>query len=273
MSDVLDRICAEKRQEVERRKRARPLSAVEAAAKAASPCRGFARRLRQAVEAGGYGLITEIKRASPSRGLIRESFDPAELAKAYARGGASCLSVLTDQPYFRGEDSHLTAARGAVDLPVLRKDFMIDPYQIAESRALAADCVLLIMAALDDRLARELEALALGYGMDVLIEVHDEAELERALRLTAPLIGINNRNLKTLEVDLATTERLAPRVPEGRTIVAESGLRTPDDLARMSAAGARCFLVGESLMAEADVEAATRALLAATPAQRERARR
>ncbi len=273
MSDILDRICAEKRQEVARRKRARPQATVEAAARAQSPCRGFARRLRQAVAAGGYGLITEIKRASPSKGLIRESFDPAALAKAYARGGASCLSVLTDQPYFRGEDAHLTAARGAADLPVLRKDFMVDPYQIAESRALGADCVLLIMAALDDGLARELEALALAQGMDVLIEVHDEAELDRALGLTAPLIGINNRDLKTLEVDLATTERLAPRVPEGRTIVAESGLRTPADLRRMAAVGARCFLVGESLMAEADVEAATRALLAAPAEQRERARR
>ncbi|MFO0997193.1 MAG: indole-3-glycerol phosphate synthase TrpC [Alphaproteobacteria bacterium] len=270
MSDVLDRICADKRQEVARRKRARPLAEVEAAAKAASPPRGFAMSLRRAVEAGGYGLIAEIKRASPSRGLIRADFDPVSLARSYARAGAACLSVLTDQPYFQGEDAHLAAARGAVDLPVLRKDFMVDPYQIVESRSLGADCVLLIMAAIDDTLARELESLALGLGMDALIEVHDDAELDRALRLTAPLIGINNRNLKTLKVDLATAERLAPRVPSGRMVVAESGLKTPGDLARMAAVGARCFLVGESLMSETDVEAATRALLA--PAADNRAR-
>ncbi len=265
MSDVLRRICATKREEVERAKAARPLSEVERAAHAAAPPRGFVRALRRA-SAAGYGLIAEIKRASPSAGLIRADFDPAALARAYARGGANCLSVLTDAPYFQGKAEYLAAARAAVGLPVLRKDFMLDPYQIAESRAIGADCVLLILAALEDTQAAELEATAVSLGMDVLAEVHNRAELERALRLKTPLIGINNRDLKSLTVNLATSEQLAHNVPAERLVVSESGLHGPRDLARMASAGIRCFLVGESLMRQSDVEAATRALLAPTPA-------
>jgi len=260
MSTILDRIKLYKLDEVARAKAAIPLADLEAAAKAASPPRGFARALREATLAG-YGLIAEIKQASPSRGLIRADFDPPALARAYAAGGAACLSVLTDAPSFRGADSHLAAARDAVALPCLRKDFLYDPWQVTQSRALKADCILIIMAALDDGQAAELEAAAFALGMDVLIEVHDEAELERAARLKSPLIGINNRNLHSFEVTLDTTRRLARLVPEDRLIVAESGLCTPDDLADLAQYGARCFLIGESLMRQADVTAATRAIL------------
>jgi len=270
VSDVLARICAGKRDEIVRAKQARSLAETEGAARAAPPPRGFIAALGAALAAGRYGLIAEIKRASPSRGIIRADFDPVTLAEAYAAGGATCLSVLTDAPHFQGRPEYLAAARTACALPVLRKDFMLDPYQIVESRALGADCVLLIMAALSDAAAAELESVAQALGMDVLIEVHDRAELDRALRLRSPLIGINNRNLKTLTVDLSVTEELGSRLPAGRILVSESGLYTPDDLARMTRVGACCFLVGESLMKQPDVAAATRALLAA-PSQKEHA--
>jgi indole-3-glycerol phosphate synthase len=260
MSNILECICADKRVIVDESKVRRPLSVLLSDAKRATPPRGFARALKTASETG-YGLISEIKRASPSKGLIREDFDPASLAQAYQNGGATCLSVLTETPNFQGVDDHLIEARSVVDLPVLRKDFMIDPYQIVESRALGADCILLIMAALSDYQANEMETIAREHGMDVLIEVHDEAELERALRLSSPLIGVNNRNLKTLETSLDTTHRLAPLVPDDRMLVCESGLYTPQDLAEMAGIGARCFLIGESLMHQEDVAQAVQNLL------------
>ena len=266
MSDVLARICAGKRDEIARARQVRSLAEIESVARAAPPPRGFIAALERALAAGRYGLIAEIKRASPSRGLIRADFDPVALARAYEAGGATCLSVLTDAPHFQGSPEDLVAAREACALPVLRKDFMLDPYQIVESRALGADCVLLIMAALSDADAAALETAAHALGMDVLVEVHNRVELDRALRLTSRLIGINNRNLKSLAVDISVTEELGCRLPSDRILVSESGLYTAGDLARMARAGARCFLVGESLMKQADVTAATRALLA-RPAQ------
>jgi indole-3-glycerol phosphate synthase len=261
-TDALSRICAETRIETARRQREASLASLQAqiAARVDSP-RGLAQALRQAAAAHGYGLIAEIKKASPSGGLIRPDFDPPSLAAAYRDGGATCLSVLTDTPYFQGDSQHLVAARAAVALPVIRKDFMLDPWQIHESRAIGADCVLLILAALSDAQAIELETIATDLGMDVLAEVHNRAELDRALRLKTPLIGINNRNLKTLKTNLATTEELATHLPPDRFLVAESGIRTHADLTRLAAAGARAFLVGESMMRQPDVAAATRALL------------
>jgi indole-3-glycerol phosphate synthase len=262
-TDTLARIVADKRREVADRREAMPREAMERAAEAADPPRPFTARLCDAVAEGRIGLIAEIKRASPSGGLIRDPFDPAALARAYQAGGASCLSVLTDGPYFQGSREDLEAARAACALPVLRKDFLVDPWQVFESRAMGADCVLLILAALSDAEAQELEDLARSLDMSVLAEVHDERELERALGLETRLIGVNNRNLKTLETDLATAEALVPLVPADRIPVAESGLRTPADVRRMAMAGARCILVGEHLLRHADVEAAARAMVEA----------
>lgn len=261
MTDTLQQILAAKRAHVDACMAAVPWRTIEERASAAGPVRGFAAALRQARANGHLGLIAEIKKASPSRGLIRADFDPATLASAYAAGGATCLSVLTDRDWFQGADAYVGAARAATTLPVLRKDFMIDPYQIVEARALGADCVLLIMAALSDAQALDLEAAALGLGMDVLVEVHDLAERDRALRLRTRLLGINNRNLKTLQVDLQTSVELSQGVPPDYLLVGESGLAMPADLARLQRAGISTFLVGEALMAQADVTAATRALL------------
>jgi len=263
MSDALTEILAAKRAHIAERKAVRPLADVERAAAEASPPRGFAAALAEVKAEGQFALIAEMKRRSPSGGEIRPGFDPAAVARDYAAAGAACLSILTDAPFFGGRDDDLAAARAAVPLPALRKDFMIDPYQIAESRALGADCILLIVAALDDGLMAELAAEATRFSMDTLVEAHDAAELERALRLEAGLVGINNRNLKTLTTDLATFETLAPRMPADRLRIAESGLRTTADLRRMAEAGADAFLVGESLLRHADLVAATRALLGA----------
>jgi len=261
MADILQEIADYKLDEIAEAKRLRPLAALQNAAEDAPPPRGFLRAISQRVQAGDYALIAEIKKASPSRGLIREDFDPAALAGAYQAGGGTCLSVLTDAPSFQGSLDHLRAAHAATTLPVLRKDFMFDPYQVAESRAAGADCILIIMAAVDDACARELKTAANQADMDVLVEVHDEAELERAIRLPNRLIGINNRDLKTFETKLETCERLARLIPPGHIIVGESGIFNPDDLERLAKAGIATFLVGESLMRQADVAAATRALL------------
>ena len=260
MTDKLQEICADKCLEVAERKRRTSLTDLDARAALQSAPRGFRRALAAKAE-GGFALIAEVKKASPSKGLIRADFEPADHARAYEAGGAACLSVLTDAPYFQGHEDYLVAAREACTLPVLRKDFMIDPWQVAEARAIGADAILIIVAALDAGRMAEMEAAALERGMDVLVEVHNEAEVEAAAKLRSRLIGVNNRDLKRFVTDIGVTERLAPLMPAGTLLVSESGINTHGDLVRLSACGARTFLVGESLMRQADVAAATKALL------------
>jgi indole-3-glycerol phosphate synthase len=262
VSDILEQIAAYKREEIAILRRGETQGAAETRATAVAPPRGFRAALERAATPGRLALIAEIKKASPSKGLIRADFDPPALAKAYEAGGATCLSVLTDAPSFQGADAYLAEARVATALPALRKEFIVDPWQVAQSRALGADAILVILAISDDVLAAELLAEAARFGMDVLVETHDEAEVDRAVRLGAVLIGVNNRDLRTFVTDLAVTERLAVRVPRDRLLVTESGISTNADIARLAGAGARAMLVGESLMRQPDVESATRILLA-----------